>query len=134
MPESDKTRIPLAEARILASELVGMLAPSCDRIAVAGSIRRGSPTVGDIEIVCLPKFLQRTDGLFGDEFTLEDLCHEWCDGCLSDGTFAKRLDVNGRPAWGRKHKRALFQGVPVDLFSVIEPAQWGVILAIRTGR
>jgi len=129
----EKQRIPLAEAESIARELVGVLGQSCDRIQVAGSIRRRSPTVGDIEIVCAPKFVQRADGLFGDQFSLEDLCHEWCDGCLADGTFAKRLDTNGRPAWGRKHKRALFEGVPVDLFSVIEPAQWGVILAIRTG-
>jgi hypothetical protein len=43
-------RIPLAKA---------------DRIAIAGSVRRRRPFVGDIELVCIPRLVPT--GPFGDE-------------------------------------------------------------------
>lgn len=39
-------RLPLAEARAHAEALVGVLADCCERIEIAGSIRRGRPDVG----------------------------------------------------------------------------------------
>jgi DNA polymerase/3'-5' exonuclease PolX len=52
---SSKQRIPLARARIIAGEIVDLLTPVCERIEVAGSVRREKATVGDnIEIVCVP--------------------------------------------------------------------------------
>lgn len=56
----------LTEAEKLAMRVVELLAPHCDRIDIAGSIRRKVWMVKDIEVVCLPKreFIQKT--LFGD--------------------------------------------------------------------
>ena len=51
-----KERIPLAEGVKLANEVVALLETSCERLEVAGSIRRQKETVGDVEIVCIPRF------------------------------------------------------------------------------
>ncbi len=50
-------KIPLAHAQKLANRLVELLAPHCERIQIAGSIRREKPEIGDIEIVCAPKLV-----------------------------------------------------------------------------
>jgi len=47
--------IPLATGQKIAEKVAGELAPFCDRIAIAGSIRRQRPMVGDVDIVALPK-------------------------------------------------------------------------------
>lgn len=55
-----------ANAKKLADRIVELLEPHCDRIDIAGSIRRQKAEVKDIEVVCLPKteFVQ-TDLLGG---------------------------------------------------------------------
>src|SRR3990167_9592187 len=68
---------------------------------------------------------------------LDELLAEW----KADGRLRDRPDKNGRGAWGPRFKRALYQvtmsklnrNVGLDIFSVLPPAQWGVIFAIRTG-
>lgn len=131
-----KGRVPLAEAERLAAQVVGLLTPSCERIEIAGSIRRRKPEVGDIEIVCVPKLVEsRVFDLFGSrvEGAPLDRLEETATSLLVAGTFRHRLDVNGRPAFGSRYKRLLYQGVGLDLFSVLPPAQWGVLYTIRTG-
>lgn len=46
----------LSNARVIANELVQTLAPFCDRIEIAGSLRRQKPQVHDIDIVALPNY------------------------------------------------------------------------------
>jgi DNA polymerase/3'-5' exonuclease PolX len=54
----------LHTAQPIADRVRDLLAPHCDRIEIAGSIRRQKADVGDIEIVAIPKTV--TDGdLFG---------------------------------------------------------------------
>lgn len=134
-----KNRIPLTDAQFIAAEIIALLTPACERIAVAGSVRREKPTVGDIEIVAMPQMHYALD-LFGDSAPEHnvDLLDKLCDVLLMEGTLAHRLDKNGRRAWGYRYKRGIFtsqtgQRVPLDLFSVLPPAQWGVIYTIRTG-
>jgi DNA polymerase (family 10) len=52
---TDLPRWPIARARALAEKISGALSHLCDRIEVAGSIRRQRPDVGDIDLVCLAK-------------------------------------------------------------------------------
>lgn len=123
------TRIPLAEAERLAADVVELLRPACERIQVAGSIRRRKPDVKDIEIVAIPKMQPILDLLLhqvGETDALDLACH----ALVETGVLACRADS---PAWGPKHKRMVYQCVNVDLFVVTPPAQWPVILAIRTG-
>lgn len=117
---SMKAKLPLKEAKHLARRLVSDLWQYCDRIEVAGSIRRGKPEIGDIEIVAIPKYAE-TDlfgGLTGNH-ALDTLV--WSNiGELTKG--------------GHKYKQiALFEGINLDLFIVTPPAQFGVIYLIRTG-
>ena len=124
-------RVQLAEAEKIAGELVALLRPHCDRIEVAGSIRRRKPDVGDVEIVAVPRF--ETGGLFGGDRVdvLADALGGWRSRPLPGQAFAP----HPRKAWGEKYKRLLHvpSGLQVDLFVVTPPACFAVIYAIRTG-
>jgi len=137
----------LKQAQSLAESLVDLLAASCIRIAVAGSVRRQKPSPNDIEIVTVPLF--RHTILLPPEITMfetpkveprvktDNVLDLRCDELLALGTLEKRPDINEHYCWGTGVKRMVFfrgkDYAPVDLFQVIEPAQWGVIFAIRTG-
>jgi DNA polymerase/3'-5' exonuclease PolX len=49
-----KTQWPLPEAERIAAARVADLAPAYTRIQVAGSVRRRTEVVGDIEMVAIP--------------------------------------------------------------------------------
>ena len=128
------TRIPLAEAEAIAQEIVALLCPSCTRIEIVGSIRRRREDVGDVEIVCIPKPGEPIRDMFGSTLGYNKSPFEVaCWQMLAARVFSHRLDTNGHRAYGERYKRLLYYDIPLDLFAVIEPAQWGVIYAIRTG-
>lgn len=131
---SEGKRIPLAEARVLADELVALLSPHCERLEVVGSIRRQRPTIGDIELLAVPIAQVGLD-LFGFQAPTPPvyMLDEACQGMVHDGVLSHRLDKNGRPACGTKYKRLSYKDVGLDLFSVLPPAQWGVLSIVRTG-
>lgn len=131
-----KVRIPLAQAEEYAAEIVGLLAPACSRIEIAGSIRRRRPDVGDIEIVCIPTLIPVIDqDLFSAPIQGEpvNLLDSRCLKLIGDGTLDLRPDKNGRSANGSRYKRLLYRDFGLDLFIVLPPAQWGVLFTIRTG-
>jgi len=130
---STATRIPLAQARALAAEVEDLLRASCVRLEVAGSIRRGRPDVGDLELVAVPRVDEITVGLFGDQVEIVDQLGVRVDAFLADGVFTQRLDKNGRHAYGPRYKRLVYRGTGLDLFTVLPPAQWGTVFLIRTG-
>jgi hypothetical protein len=126
----------LEYARDLAEALVELLRPACQRIEIAGSVRRGKPTPNDIEIVAVPRWRGQVKLMWGVEPT-ENMLNLRCLELLATRQLEKRSDNQGRYCWGTGVKRAVFfrgkDYAPVDLFQVIEPVQWGVIYAIRTG-
>jgi DNA polymerase/3'-5' exonuclease PolX len=129
-----KQRIALREAEALAVEVAEILRPACTRLEIAGSIRRQRPDVGDIEVVAIAK-VEHYQDLFGqpsDEFPFNHL-DALCAELRETGVLGERLDKNGRRAWGSAMKRATFKGFALDLFACLDPAQWGVTFAIRTG-
>lgn len=128
------TRLARSEAAALAWELVALLGPFCERIEIAGSLRRQRPTVGDIELVCLPRYGAASRDLFNERISAGvNLLDLECDRLFMLGTIGKRYDKNGHPRWGSGLKWATYRDVAVDLFPVISPAQWGVDFLLRTG-
>jgi len=114
-----KQRIPLIQAEHLANQIVERLRPYCTRIEIAGSIRRGKPEIGDIEIVAQPQFVRDMFGNPSDDHELN----------FSDWSEFGYIVKNGP-----KYKQiVLNEGINLDLFIVTPPAQWGVMFLIRTG-
>lgn len=102
-----------------AESLLSELASACDRIEVAGSVRRGKQSVADIEIVAVPRFAPSPD-LFGGG-TPRNLLWEAVDSLKI---------VYERE--GDRYRRFGWRGVPVDLFTCWK-GNWGWIYLIRTG-
>jgi hypothetical protein len=126
--------VPYEEMLEAATALATLLRPACECIEIAGSVRRqkgrnGGPGPNDIEIVVIPR--REAAEIGANQF---DQCCGWL---LASGVLEHRLDRNGRKAWGSALKRAAFihagRAYAADLFAVLPPAQWGVILALRTG-
>ena len=122
-----KLTIPLPRAKHLADRIVETLTPGCDRIEIAGSIRRENPVVGDIEIVCIPKFQHNlfnqpvTDMPTKLDLVLNALVQS--GRLLSPTKNGSKFKQFGVPA---------VAGLTVDLF-ITTAEQWGVIFALRTG-
>lgn len=53
------------KAKAIADRLLAQIGPYCERIEIAGSVRRGKPDVHDIEIVAVPKITEMSD-MFGN--------------------------------------------------------------------
>ena len=124
---SSKPRFPLVLAVPMASELVKVLSPFCERIQVAGSIRRRQQQVGDIELVVIPKKAQHP-GLLEDVWIEEDLLGREVDRLLLIGYFGKR----GALGPTKKFVRHMESGIPVDIFPT-DADNWGMTLFVRAG-
>lgn len=100
----------LEQAKQIADKYVNILKPYCQRIAIAGSIRRKKEEVKDIEIVCIP-----------DSKNYYSFAHE----------VNKLRKVKGEPT-GKYTQRRLLEGIILDLF-MTRRDNWGLIFSIRTG-
>jgi DNA polymerase/3'-5' exonuclease PolX len=109
-----------AEAFAIAEEALNLLRPHCERICIAGSIRRQRPEVKDCELVAIPKHLP--GGLFGDEPEVDPgfitVVNQW-------------PSVKGQPT-GKYTQRVLPGGMTLDLF-ITDHDNWGYQLVLRTG-
>ena len=128
---TEKTRVPLAQAEEVASRLVAIMSPVCERIEIAGSMRRRRGMVGDIEICMISAIEERAVGLFGESEGIS-MQYEHAKLLRAEGVLVDRLDVRGCACFGPHYQRVLYDGVAADIF-VFEAAQWGVGFAIRTG-
>jgi len=102
------------KAKSIADRIVEELKPHCERIEIAGSIRRKKPEVKDIEIVAIPKPYEI--GLF--ETGIATVINKW-------------QKVKGELPC-KYTQRILQDGIKVDIFFAV-PENWGLIYAIRTG-
>jgi DNA polymerase/3'-5' exonuclease PolX len=115
----------------VARELCDRLEPFCERLIVAGSIRRRKAEVGDVEILYISRTEKRPLDMFATEAV--SLADEEITRMLADDTLTKRLSKTGGTAWGDKNKFAVHRsGVPVDLFRTVEES-WFNYLVCRTG-
>lgn len=118
-------------ALTLAEKIVEELRPFCERIEIAGSLRRKKETVGDIEILFIPRMEDRQMDMFSTEPM--DLAHEELNRWLATGIVSKREGEKGTTSWGPKNKLAQHpSGIGIDFFSTTAE-NWWVSLVIRTG-
>jgi len=105
------------DAIIIAERVKSELTPYCERLEIAGSIRRKKSEVKDIEIVAIPKPYEI--GLF--ENGLAYIVNQW-------------EKVKGEMIYGKVKytQRILPDGIKLDLFFA-EIGNFGLIYATRTG-
>jgi DNA polymerase/3'-5' exonuclease PolX len=129
---SGKPRWEWDDAAAAARELCRALKPVTTRLCIAGSLRRRSPLVGDVEILYIPATEARKVDLFHVEPV--DLAAEELELMVRQGILAKRLSVTGSASWGPKNKLAVHvaSGIPVDLFAASENNWWNYLVC-RTG-
>ena len=114
-------------ATACASKLAAWLAPFCQRVEIAGSIRRGRLVIGDVDLVILPT-VRTVRNLLGDQ-----------DGAVNE-TAVEIIARANRDGW-----RVMQAGeetiqietpkpprVQVDFFFATE-ASWASVLLCRTG-
>ena len=96
----------LEKAKQIAAQVVEKLHPYCERITVAGSIRRQKPFVHDIDLVVIPN---------------------------SPGQFIAALQSLGAITMGgSKLIRCQHPEIMLDVY-IAEPSTWATLLLIRTG-
>jgi len=148
LAKASATTLPLAQAKEIAQHIKTALSPYCDRIEIAGSIRRKKQKVGDVEIVCIPKkeTLEKMiePGVFEEPNLFNPL-----GGWVVPPTYAEVTSVvegfyDTVSQWHKvngeldgKYTQRLFWSkltgfFKVDIF-IAHPDNWGWQLAIRTG-
>jgi DNA polymerase/3'-5' exonuclease PolX len=113
----------LEKARDIAEQVKHLLEESCERIEIAGSIRRLKSDVGDVELLCIPKFNGFIDSL--DQKVKSLVGTHYLD---------YRLNKLGRQVYGPKNKlmRHVESGLGIDISCTNEECWW-VSLVVRTG-
>lgn len=102
-------RMPLKKAQGIAERFMAYLGPFVSEMSIAGSVRRECGTVGDIEVVCVPR----------DEFSMGLAFPEGYRGLTVNGSRLKRFIYAD---WG----------LQFELY-ITNKTDYGRILAIRTG-
>ena len=131
-----KVKLALPKATPIAEKVMETLSPACERIEIAGSIRRQKPTIGDIEIVAIPRLcpdLEAQPSLFGDPPKMVSALDLLLDNLVRHKDHFRRGDKNG-PLFKNFLVEFNRDGseIGLDLF-LTTPEQWGYILALRTG-
>ncbi|MGN6555627.1 MAG: hypothetical protein ACTHLW_18115 [Verrucomicrobiota bacterium] len=131
---NDKLRFPNAVGMKVAAELCAALKLTCEKLVVAGSLRRRKATIGDVEILYISKceVRQDPDDMFS-KITVK-LADEVIASLEKSGVLERRKNVNGSEMYGPKNKlmRHKETGLPVDLFAAT-PENWFNYLVCRTG-
>lgn len=125
--------ISLSTAKKIAIGVGNRMLPYCDRLNIAGSIRRGKLEVKDIEIVCQPKIVKTGQiDLFGAD-TRKDEVH---------AEFVSIVNDLGRVVKGKPNGRYMqieldnpFGGVKKVMLDIFMPQPYDYyrMYAIRTG-
>lgn len=126
-------RLPLDKAAPLAAKIADDLRPVCERVEVAGSVRRKCETVGDIELVVIPKYAA---DLFGEgkgqnllDMHLVALCNQ---GRLMRATDTPFHELAIKPFYigSVLKKEGHFFKLEINQ---TDADAWPVLLAIKTG-
>lgn len=122
-----KRPIPRPNGLRLAAQLIERLSPACQRIRIAGSLRRRENAIGDIEIVAIPAFDQTTD-MFGNPVDRASRLDAALDQLVAWGTLQPGIKAGSR----YRQYIAPCYDIPIDLF-ITDPDRWGVVFTLRTG-
>lgn len=114
---SDVQKRPYNTVFPIARRIVTTLAPHCERIELAGSLRRDRDMIGDIEIVALSA---PVTNLVGDVI-----------GTELDRFFAQHTVAFTKN--GDRYKQFPYGSFVVELWLPTSAAHWGCIFQIRTG-
>ncbi len=147
--------IPAKEAEEVAKDFINKLTLYTNKIEIAGSLRRRHEVVGDIEIVAEPRLVwQKNSALTGtlDYFYFKELevdkdenltcfnyTHERMKELLQYGLInLNRISKDGKKApFGKRYYRINYiykeKEYPIDFFVAVPPADYYVILLLRTG-
>ena len=115
-----KKQVSYQAALAVAQALEAQLRPACERVLIAGSLRRQRAEIGDIELVVLPR-MRPVEDMFGMIVGHVSALDDALAGLAP--TFRKN---------GEKFKQFDFEHLPIDLF-IASPETWGCIATIRTG-
>lgn len=115
------------KALAIATPILEVLRPMCHEAEICGSLRRHKEDVKDIEIICRPR-QEEERNFFGDVVGYHNRVEEVMQNMISGGA-AQALKN------GPRYKQLYLprHDINLDLFVVLPPAQWGYLLAIRTG-
>lgn len=120
----------LATAKRYAEQIVAWLMPYCDKIQVAGSIRRDRLECHDIDLVVIPKHKVETD-MLGVPIVKRNLLWEHLEAHVKDHPDrAGWLSGQNNPC-GQNHMIQLAK-CQLDIFSATDKT-WGTMLLCRTG-
>lgn len=137
---SEGTAMDLGVARSYAELFIHSIRDACEKVEIAGSIRRKRPEVHDIEIVAKPKYkIEKEVLLDGVREKQVNQLHLLMTSMLQSGkvTSDRQRKDKHRDPFGERYYRINFNPIahkiPIDLFVVLPPSQWGTQLLIRTG-
>ena len=119
--------ITLYRAEEIAGQLREAMEPYCEKVQIAGSVRRQKANVKDIEIVAIPSWDERPNpgSLFGELIRTNLLFEEWSHRAGIEW-------LKGHQPEGEYWQGLLPEGPVLDLF-LGTPDTWGLDLLIRTG-
>jgi DNA polymerase/3'-5' exonuclease PolX len=127
-------RVPWADGMKVADELLDAIGDVTERREIAGSLRRRTEDVGDVELVVVPRMEKSEipDGLWGTAEINTNLLLERLPELLAGDRWAPHPED---PKAGERYAKFIHAptGLQVDLFMVLPPAQFGIIHLIRTG-
>lgn len=110
----------LAGAQVVAAKVIEHVASYCQRVEVAGSVRRGKPFVKDIELVAIA----------GKPLW------DFLDSRLLAGTIQKATypgkDGKTTYRWGPKYRGFVWAETRIEIF-LADESNWGYLHWIRTG-
>jgi len=120
----------LRDAELVALMVQRWLSEACERIEVAGSVRRKKEEVKDIEMVYIPKVVLGQATLFGEASMVPAM-----EERLQELVRAQKLMWDKvTPRHGERYQRLIHvsSGMVVELFRA-DQDNWGAIMMLRTG-
>lgn len=128
-----KEKFEYERALPIATNLLEILRPFCEKVAIAGSIRRMQPKVGDVELLYIPKWEEKISN--GELIPKKiNKSQEKIEELINSNVLSLRRKSNGTTAFGKKVKLLVDNQsqIPIDLFAC-EKNQWINNLVSRTG-